>query len=139
MQVRLSPVEGDNALYTVNIPAKHFQEDILSAGLHLDIRSTADVRSCAAATAIIDRLDCESKSITLFFVDSVKLAAVLSISRTVNIGMNTSSFVYRSELRSIDFVAHWKYLENIVYPKPNFTEVKSLLFLHLFIIEFLLL
>ncbi|KAL3117259.1 hypothetical protein niasHT_007662 [Heterodera trifolii] len=115
--------QDDDSIYEIKVPAKSFDEELLTPGLHVEVRSPADGRLCASA--VIEKLKLDTHSIIVFFVDPLRLGRVLSSSNKVNVAINCSAFVYRSQLRSIEYMAsskHGRDMSQLVFPKLTFSE-----------------
>uniref|UniRef100_A0A914GRM9 RNA helicase n=1 Tax=Globodera rostochiensis TaxID=31243 RepID=A0A914GRM9_GLORO len=100
--------EDDDALYEIKVPSKSFDEELLTSGLHVEVRVPSDARQCASAV-----------------IEKVKLGRVLNASKQVNVAINCSAFVYRSQLRSIEYMENAKHgrdMAQLVFPKLTFSE-----------------
>ncbi len=93
----------NESAYLINLRERgDIDFDIFSPGLHVDVRSATEKKYYTAA--VIEEIDVERKMLSLFFIDLGRLEGVLEHGNVVSMAINASAFVYRSLIRSIDFV-----------------------------------
>ncbi|KAF7627280.1 J domain-containing protein [Meloidogyne graminicola] len=124
-KVKMEPfVTDDDSLYEIKISRRTFDDEVLTPGLHVEVRSVSDPR--LYANAVIEQVVASNQSIVLFFVDPLRLSRILALSNLVNVSINSSAFVYRSQLRSLESIlancGSRRNMDQIIYPKPEFTE-----------------
>uniref|UniRef100_A0A1I8BTE6 RNA helicase n=1 Tax=Meloidogyne hapla TaxID=6305 RepID=A0A1I8BTE6_MELHA len=124
-KVKMEPYSADDdSLYEIKIPRRTFDDDVLTTGLHVAVRSVSDGR--LYANAVIEQVNASNQSIVVFFVDPLRLSRMLALNNTVNVSINSSAFVYRSQLRSLEWIlancGSRRNMDQIIYPNPEFTE-----------------
>ncbi|KAI1726516.1 AAA domain-containing protein [Ditylenchus destructor] len=114
------PTTSDK-LYQVVLPFSAIKElDMFSAGLHVDVRPSFAGECRLYAPAVVDSVDVSERKLILFVLD-MRIHSVLQLCKTVDLTMNASAFVFRSELRAIDFIQS-REMDYIIFPSLKFNE-----------------